>query len=333
MSIDDVLSKLGKTTRNRLQKASEIKIVKQRTPSHGLNKALAGGIGYGRQTLIYGSKSAGKSSFCLEYVGLAQKDGKTCAWIDAEHSFDPEWAASLGVNVDELIVSPIKTIFDMTDVGVELMNAGVDIIVVDSISSLLPSSYFDKDSTELKEQSGTRQIGTESKDLAGACKMLNYANENTQLILISQLRNKITTYGASPQPTGGHAVMFFSSTVIKVMASPTEANQIKGLVKHGNQELEQMVARPVNWTVEYNKIGPPSQYGKYDFYYAGDYVGIDGYGEIVEEAVTNNVIAKGGAWYEVYGDKFQGKAKLVKHLRENPDVMAKIVEDLLNENE
>jgi recombination protein RecA len=328
LSIDDVLSRLGKKTRERVQRASEAEVVKQKTPSHGLNIALAGGLGYGRQTLVYGSKSAGKSSFCLEHVGIAQREGKVCAWIDAEASYDPTWAERLGVDNDQLILSHEKTIFDMTDMGVELLDAGVDLLVVDSISSLLPSSYFDKDGDELKKQEGTRQIGTESKDLAGAVKMLNYANKNTQLILISQIRNKITTYGASHQPTGGHAVQFFSSTVIKLMSSPTEAKQIKGTVKVGNKELEEMVGRPVNWTVEYNKIGPPAQYGEYDFYYNGDYVGIDRYGEIVNQAVKHDIITKAGAWYKLYGQQFQGKHALVKHLREDAVMMEKLEGEL-----
>lgn len=162
---DKILAGLDPKTRQRIQLASTVSAERQKTPSIGLNLALKGGLGYGRQVLIWGNKSAGKSSFCLQMIAMAQKEGKTCAWIDAEASYDPEWAKGLGVDSDSLIYSAAKTINDMVDVSTQLMEAGVDIIVVDSISALLPAIYFEKDSTDLKKLEDTKQIGAEAKDM------------------------------------------------------------------------------------------------------------------------------------------------------------------------
>jgi recombination protein RecA len=326
--IDDILSKLDPKTRNRVQSAVDVQVCKQPTPSIGLNMALKGGLAYGRQILVWGNKSAGKSSFCLQMIALAQKEGKTCAWIDAEHSYDPSWAEQLGVDSEKLIYSPAKTVNDMVDVATKLMEADVDLIVVDSISALLPAIYFEKDGNELKDLQDTKQIGAEAKDMTHAVKMLNYANKNTLLVLISQQRNQFGSMHASHIPTGGMAVKFFSSTVIKLWSSEAEANAIKAGVKVGDKIIEQRVGRPVNWIVDYNKVGPPNLSGQYDFYYQGEVLGIDYVGETLDVAEMCGVVEKGGAWYTVDGNRFQGRAKAVQHLRENPELVKKLQEQI-----
>jgi len=282
---------------------------------------LKGGLGFGRQVLIWGNKSAGKSSFCLQMIGEAQKAGKTCAWIDAEASYDPAWAARLGVDSESLIYSPAKSINDMVDVAQQLMEAGVDIIVVDSISALLPAIYFEKDSSDLKKLEDTKQIGAEAKDMTHAVKMLNYANKNTLLVLISQQRNQFGSMHASHIPTGGMAVKFFSSTVIKLWASEADANSIKSGVQVGDKIIEQKVGRPVNWIIDYNKTGPMGLSGQYDFYFQGDQVGVDYVGEILDTAEMMGIVQKGGAWYTIEGERFQGRAKSIEYLRINLDVV------------
>ena len=293
---------------------------------------LKGGLGFGRQVLIWGNKSAGKSSFCLQMIGQAQKEGKTCAWIDAEASYDPAWAAKLGVDSDSLIYSPAKSINDMVDVAQQLMEAGVDIIVVDSISALLPAIYFEKDSSDLKKLEDTKQIGAEAKDMTHAVKMLNYANKNTLLVLISQQRNQFGSMHASHIPTGGMAVKFFSSTVIKLWASEADANAIKSGIQVGDKIIEQKVGRPVNWIVDYNKTGPMGLSGQYDFYFQGDKVGVDSVGEVLDTAEMMGIIQKGGAWYTVNEERFQGRAKAVEYLRENPDVAEKIRQEIYDKS-
>jgi len=326
--IDDVLSKLDPKTRQRVQSAVDVQIHKQKTPSIGLNLALQGGLGYGRQVLVWGNKSAGKSSFCLQMIALAQQEGKTCAWIDAEHSYSPEWAEKLGVDSSKLIYSPAKTVNDMVDVAAKLMEADVDMIVVDSISALLPAIYFEKDGNEMKDLQDTKQIGAEAKDMTHAVKMLNYANKNTLLVLISQQRNQFGSMHASHIPTGGMAVKFFSSTVIKLWSSEAEANAIKAGIKVGDKIIEQRVGRPVNWIIDYNKLGPPNLSGQYDFYYQGDTLGVDRVGETLDVAEMCGIVEKGGAWYTVNGERFQGRAKAVAYLKENPDVVDNLVGEI-----
>ena len=327
--LEDVLSRLDPTTRKRVLQASEVTLDRLALPSLGLNAALHGGLGYGRQTLVWGNKSAGKSSLLLETVARAQRDEqKLCAWIDSEKSYDPEWAAKLGVNDKELIYSPISTIEDLATVGTDLMLAGVDVLVVDSISSLLSSAYFEKDSTELKDLSNTKQIGSEARDLANAVKMLNFANNHTALVLISQIRNKITTYGAMHQPTGGHAVVFFSTTSIKLWSSARPDDQIKGKVKSGDKLFDSFVGRPVTWTIEFNKIGPPGETGRFDFYYQGDQIGVDNIGEVLDVAERFGLVVKSGSWLSIYDETIQGRIKAVNYLRDNPAIRIKLEEEI-----
>ena len=315
-----------------MQLATKIDVEKQKTPSIGLNMALKGGFGYGRQILVWGNESAGKSSFCLQMIADAQKNGKTCAWIDAEASYSADWARKLGVDSDKLIYSSAKSINDMVDVAQQLMEAGVDLIVVDSISALLPAIYFEKDSTDLKKLEDTKQIGAEAKDMTHAVKMLNYANKNTLLVLISQQRNQFGSMHASHIPTGGMAVKFFSSTIIKLWSSEAEANAIKSGIQVGDKIIEQRVGRPVNWIVDYNKLGPPNLSGQYDFYYQGENVGIDGVGEILDTAEMMGIVQKGGAWYTVNEERFQGRAKAVQYLRENPEVVTKLEKEIYDKS-
>ena len=330
MVAEEILAKLDPKTRQRVQTAEAVDAQKQQTPSIGLNLALKGGFGHGRQVLVWGNKSAGKSSFCLQMIALAQKEGKTCAWIDAENSYSQDWAEKLGVDSSQLIYSAAKTINDMVDVAVQLMDAGVDIVVVDSISALLPAIYFEKDGEELKNLQDTKQIGAEAKDMTHAVKMLNYANKNTLLVLISQQRNSFGSMHASHIPTGGMAVKFFSSTVIKLWASEAEANSIKSGVQVGDKIIEQRVGRPVNWIIDYNKLGPPNLSGQYDFYYQGKVLGIDYVGEILDTAEMIGAINRGGSWYTIEEERFQGRNKTLEYLREHPEIVEKLKEKISN---
>jgi recombination protein RecA len=328
MNIEEIISQLDPKLRKVVSSASGIEVQRQKTPSLGLNKALNGGFAYGRQILIWGNKSAGKSSFCLQMIGMAQKEGKTCAWIDAEQSFDPEWAKRLGADPETMIYSSSRTVNEMVDVSTQLMSAGADIIVVDSISALLPAIYFEKDSTELKQLENTKQIGAEARDMTNAVKMLNYANNQTKptlLILISQQRNNIGQMFVSHQPTGGHAVKFFSSTVVKLWSSESDNQAIKDKITSGDKLIEKKVGRSVTWNVDFNKTGPAFVNGTYDFYFDSDHIGIDNVAEVVDLAEMLGKIEKSGAWYTVLDERFQGRAKVVEYLRSNPERMEELV--------
>lgn len=325
MSTEEILAQLNPNLRKRVQLGSDVVIQKQRVPSVGLNKALRGGIAYGRQVLVWGNKSAGKSSFCQAMIGQAQKEGKTCAWIDSEASFDPEWATRLGVDTNSLLYTDSKSINNMVDDGVNFMNAGVDILVVDSISALAPAIYFEKDSDELKQLENTKQMGAEARDMTNAVKMLNVANKNTLLIFISQQRNALGSMFVNHIPTGGKAVQFFSSTIIKLWSSESENKAIKAKIAVGDKLLEREVGRQVTWHIDFNKTGPAFVGGTYDFYFDGDYVGIDTDGEVFDTAVEYGIIAKGGAWFTFpSGERAQGRANGIEYLKNNPKELANV---------
>jgi len=332
MSFEEVYSKLNKKTKDRLKLASEVNKEILPTASVKLNRDLGGGFGKGRQTVVWGNKSAGKTSMLLQTIAEAQKRGEVCAWVDAEGSYDTEWAASLGVDNDKLILSDSKSIDAVTADVVDFMEAEIDLVVVDSISALIPSTYFEKDGSDEMKQGldGTKQIGTVSKELAVAVNKFNYANKKTALILISQLRNKITTYGGVADMVGGEAMKFFSSTIVKLWSSASEKEQITGEITRGDRIIKKPIGRPVNYTITFNKMGPPNQTGSYDFYYDGSLIGIDQVGEIVDLAEEAGVIHKGGAWYSYGDEKFQGRARMVEYLKENVSIREEIEQKVLN---
>lgn len=334
LSVEDVIAQLDPKLRKALFVGSEMpETVLQPTPSYGLNRALGGGLPYGRQILVWGSKSSAKSSVCLQMIGLAQKEGKVCAWIDAEMSYDKKWAERLGVDTSKLIVSQCRTINEMVDLGTKLMQAGVDLIVVDSITSLLPAIYFEKDSAELKQLENTKQIGAESRDFSNAWKMVNYANNKpkpTLFVLISQSRNNINAMYTSQQPTGGQATKFYSSTVIKLFSSESDNQAIKGKIPIGDKLIEQKIGRKVNWEVQFSKTSPGFQSGSYDFYFRGPSIGVDSVGDLVDTAELVGVVNRTGAWYIVSEDKkVQGREAFISYVREN-DEFRKSIEDQLN---
>lgn len=333
-TIEEALAQLDPKIRKRLSTGAGFTTTHQATPSYGLNRALGGGLPYGRQVLIWGSKSSAKSSMCLQMIALAQEEGKLCAWIDAEMSYSEDWAKKLGVDTDKLIVSQARTINEMVDVGVALMNAGVDLIVVDSITSLLPAIYFEKGTDELKELENTKQIGAESRDFSNAWKMLNYANNKvkpTMLVLISQSRNNINAMYTNQQPSGGQATKFYSSTVIKLFSSESDNQAIKGKIAVGDKLIEEKVGRMIRWEVQFSKTSPAFQSGEYAFYFRGD-VGVDSIGDLVDTAEMMGIVERTGAWYIIPGtdEKLQGKEKFVSRVREDLDLQDYLKEKVLS---
>lgn len=325
VSIEDVIAQLNPKLRKNILVGDAVpKTEYAATPSYGLNRALNGGLPYGRQVLVWGSKSSAKSSLCLQMIALAQQEGKVCAWIDAEMSYDKDWATKLGVDTSKLIVSQARTINEMVDVGVNLIEAGVDIIVIDSITSLLPAIYFEKDSDELKQLENTKQIGAESRDFSNAWKMLNYANNKvkpTLLVLISQSRNNINAMYTSQQPTGGQATKFYSSTVIKLFSSESDNQAIKGKIYVGDKAIEEKVGRKIRWELQFSKTSPAFQSGEYDFYFRGDSLGIDSVADLVDTAELMGIVERTGAWYILPdGSKVQGREGFVNRVREDLDL-------------
>lgn len=327
MAIDDVLANLDAKTRARVAAASEISIEKQETPSIALNIGLNGGLAYGRQTLLWGNKSAGKSTFCMGLIAKAQEQGKSALWIDAERTFDPLWAEKHGVDTKQLRVSEAASVSSFVDDSINFMKAGIDIIVVDSITALLPASYYaDKD--ELKDFEKTGQIGGIARDLSRAIPMISGVNEKTLVIFISQQRNMINSMYTAVAPTGGFAPKFYSSTIIKLWSSDSDGKAIKGEIQSGDKILQGNIGREVQWEIQNNKLGPQSVMGKYDFYYRGDNLGIDSIGEIVDLSEAYGLITKSGAWYKFNDQTLQGRTGVVKYLRENKDQADALVKEI-----
>jgi len=325
VTVEEVLAQLNPKLRKSVMSGDSVPATEYAaTPSVGLNRALNGGLPYGRQVLIWGSKSSAKSSLCLQTIALAQKEGKICAWIDAEMSYDKDWAEKLGVDTAKLIVSKARTINEMVDVGVQLMEAGVDLIVVDSITSLLPAIYFEKDTDELKQLENTKQIGAESRDFSNAWKMINYANNKvkpTLFILISQSRNNINAMYTSQQPTGGQATKFYSSTVIKLFSSESDNQALKGKIHVGDKLIEEKVGRKVRWELQFSKTSPAFQSGEYDFYFRGDDLGVDSIADLVDTAESLGIVNRTGAWYQLEdGTKVQGRDAFVNKVRAELDL-------------
>lgn len=326
--MDKILAKLNPKVAQSFVLASQIEHELLPTPSLGLNMAIEG-IGYGRFTTLYGNRGSGKTMFALQCVAEAQKERKSVAWIDVEKNFRPSWARRLGVDPDKMHVSKqIISIADMADQSRELIKAGIDVLVVDSISQLMPQSFFEDD-VEIKDLAKTGQIGTFSKNMGQAINIMNGVNEHTAIILVSQVRNKIGSYGGGIQFMGGLALEHASSTTLKFWRTPSDV--IKEKVKIGdNLLLERPVGAPVTWTVEKNRGPGMGMSNTYDIYTAGDHIGIDLVGEIVTYGIEYGIIKKGGAWLTLGDIKLQGKPAMIDYLRENPDIAEKVYGEILN---
>jgi recombination protein RecA len=333
-TVEEVLAELDPKLRKRLSSGEGITFERQLTPSYGLNRALEGGLPYGRQVLIWGSKSSAKSSFCLQTIGIAQKEGKLCAWIDAEMSYDEKWARKLGVDPSKLIYSQARTISDMVEVSTKLINAGVDLIVVDSITSLLPSIYFEKDSEDLKALENTKQIGAEARDFSNAWKMINYANNKvkpTLFIIISQTRTKIGQMFSSNEPTGGQATKFYSSCIINLFSSAVDTKAIKGNISIGDKLIEQKIGRKVLWELQFSKTSAGFVDGEYDFYFKGDDIGVDSIGDLVNTAEALGLLNVKSGWYTLEdGTKLHGTPAMVQRVKEDLNFQEDLIKKVLS---
>lgn len=317
---DKILASLDPKTLARFKNASEVRIDRIATPSLGMNIALQGGLPKGRFNFIWGNKSAGKSTTCLEIIAAAQADGQTAAYIDAERTFDPKWAQRFGVDTDKLIYSNSQSITDVTKDIVGLQRAKVDVIVADSISAMVPTAYIGEKG-EFKAVEDSKQIGAQAREFSIAIPMWVGSNDNTCLIAISQARNKFGAQHASFIPTGGEAPPFYASVMIKLWSSGAESQGITGNVYNNDMVFEETIGRKVTWTIEKNKTGPQFRSGEYDFYFDGPEVGIDRVKETLNYAVRYGAIEKSGtSWYTIEGQKFQGK-EAIKFLADNPSLL------------
>ncbi len=282
------------------------------TGSLGLDIALgAGGLPLGRVVEIYGPESSGKTTLTLEVIAQAQRDGKVCAFIDAEHALDPIYAEKLGVNINELLISQPDTGEQALEIVDMLTRSGaIDIIVVDSVAALTPKA-------EIEGDMGDSHMGLQARMMSQAMRKLtgNLKSSNTMLIFINQIRMKIGVMFGSPETTtGGNALKFYASVRLDIRRI--------GAVKNGDE----IVGNETRVKVVKNKISPPFKQAEFQILYGQ---GINNLGELIDLGVKNGFVEKAGAWYSCNGERIgQGKANAAKYLAEHPD-MAKDVDTKL----
>ncbi|WP_415912741.1 recombinase RecA [Neptuniibacter sp. QD37_11] len=284
------------------------------TGSLTLDAALGiGGLPYGRIVEIYGPESSGKTTLTLQVVAEAQKDGKTCAFVDAEHALDPIYAEALGVNIDDLIVSQPDTGEQALEIVDMLVRSNaVDVVIVDSVAALTPKA-------EIEGDMGDAHVGLQARLMSQALRKLtgNVKNSNTLLVFINQIRMKIGVMFGNPETTtGGNSLKFYSSVRLDIRRT--------GAVKEGDE----VVGNETRVKVVKNKVSPPFRQAEFQIVYGK---GINRMAEIVDLGVKHDIIDKSGAWYAYNGQKIgQGKANTCKFIAENPDICEEITL-LLNE--
>lgn len=326
---EQFLASLDKDTRKSIEIASEIRIERQPLPSIGLTRHLQGGLRYGSEHLFWGPTGSGKTMAAYETMAMAQQQGKICALIDAENAFTVEWGQKLGIDVENLIVIREKNMEKAVNKAKEMLKKGLDFLLVDSISSLLPPSYWD-DGGEVKEMGTTNQIGAHAKGCVTMLNILNGANTGKTLILyLSQQTTDITPVGAIQKPHGGNKFKHEMTTSVKFGTNMAEKHRINGDVTEGDLIFSQVTGRPVNWFIEKDRGPGMHMKGTYDIYFAGDFVGIDNVSEMVDYGVEYGIIKKGGAWLTIFDHQCQGRKAAINYVRDNQAVRDTLEASLL----
>jgi recombination protein RecA len=326
-NLGDFLAHLDPKLAKKIKCASEADSTVYPLSSRGLTRDLSGGIGRGKMTLLYGNTSSGKSLLMLQSIGLWQKQGLICAYVDAEGTLNPEFAQRLGVDTDQLIYISKKSFGAVTDEVVPLVEAGIDVLVIDSISIMLPEVFVDADGGAAEFEK-MKQIGAHAKSTSIMVNALHYANHKTAIVIISQTTTKIANTYTQQVPHGGVKLPFACAQIIKLQSSATETNQIKRPMFVGNKVTELPIGRPVEYVVEKNKLGPQSRAGKYNLYYDGPMIGVDRTDELITLAVATGAVSKGGSWFKFEDQQWQGQSALVQAVKEDPALEQAIESEL-----
>lgn len=328
MNLNEFLAGLDPKTAKRIRTAQETEVERLELASYGITKALGGGIAKGRITLIYGNQSSGKSLLMQESIGkIWQPQGLVCAYADVEAAYDKEWTARLGVDNEELILIQSKSSGRLEAELVPLIKNNIDVVVIDSISDIMPEVFIDK-SGEMNGQADRKQIGAHAKAITALINGLLFANENTAIVLLSQTTTKIESTYVKQVPHGGQKALFAASQIVKLTSSNTDAKQIKGEHWVGNMVFEEPIGRKVEGLVEKNKLGRQHTTFEYDMYYGGKSVGIDMIGEVIDEAIKYDIIVKGGAWFKFNEFKWQGRPMVVSYFKDNPDMLESVKKEI-----
>jgi recombination protein RecA len=274
----------------------------------GLDVALGiGGLPRGRVVEIYGPESSGKTTMTLQVIAECQKNGGTAAFVDAEHALDPIYAAKVGVNTDDLLVSQPDTGEQALEITDMLVRSGaVDMVVIDSVAALTPKA-------EIEGDMGDTHVGLQARLMSQALRKLtgNIKRSNTMVSFINQIRMKIGVMFGSPETTsGGNALKFYASVRLDIRRI--------GAIKKGDE----IVGNQTRVKVVKNKVSPPFKQAEFEILYGH---GVSREGELIDLGVANNLVEKSGSWYSYNGNRVgQGKENVRMHLLEHPEIAEEI---------
>ncbi len=310
MALSQITKQYGTGSVMKMGEKGSMQIEAISTGALALDLALGvGGLPRGRVVEVYGPESSGKSTLAMHVVAEAQRNGGICAYIDAEHAMDPAYAANIGVDIDELLISQPDTGEQALEIADMLIRSNaLDVVVIDSVAALTPRA-------EIEGEMGDTHVGLQARLMSQALRKLtaNLNKSNTVCIFINQLREKIGVMFGSPETTpGGRALKFYSSVRIDVR----RIESIKdGAEVVGNRTRAKIVK---------NKVAPPFRQAEFDIMYGQ---GISREGSVLDIGVDEGIINKSGAWYTYEGEQLgQGREKAKVFLTENPEIMVEVSE-------
>jgi len=312
MALGQIEKQFGKGSIMKLGERGHVGIEAIPTGALALDLALGiGGLPRGRIVEIFGPESSGKSTLATHVVAEAQRNGGVCAYIDAEHAMDPVYAAAIGVNVDELLISQPDTGEQALEIADMLIRSGaLDVLVIDSVAALVPRA-------EIEGEMGDSHMGLQARLMSQALRKLtgNLNKSRTIAVFINQLREKIGVMFGSPETTpGGRALKFYSSVRLDIRRIES--------IKDGPE----VVGNRVRVKVVKNKTAPPFKQAEFDIMYGQ---GISREGSVLDVGVEMGIIKKSGAWFTYEGEQLgQGRENVKKFLTENVDLMVEISEKI-----
>ena len=308
LALSQIEKQFGKGSIMRLGSREVVPIATISTGSISFDAALGvGGVPRGRVIEIFGPESSGKTTITLQIIAEAQKQGGMAAFVDAEHALDPVYAKKLGVDVDNLLVSQPDYGEQALEITEALVRSGaIDVLVVDSVAALVPKA-------ELDGEMGDSHVGLQARLMSQALRKLTgtVSKSRTCLIFINQIREKIGVMFGNPETTtGGRALKFYSSVRVDIRRIAA--------VKEG----EAVVGSRTKVKIVKNKVAAPFREAEFDILYGE---GISREGDVLDLAVTNNIVEKSGAWYSYGGERIgQGRENVRSFLKDNRDVFTKI---------